>query len=125
MCLIVGRQIDAVDAGLEAEGLGVSWLGMKFGERMGVRSQVPVGTVGSATDYFVSRLAMCLLHRCLECGELKGRLSDQSQRLGHLAATLNELGYGMGVRQDNWSEGRSRCSWPRSRKHLRFKPSAA
>jgi hypothetical protein len=49
--LIVGRQIAAEDAGLEAELLGVNRLGIKFGERMGVRRQVQVVTVGSAMDY--------------------------------------------------------------------------
>ena len=47
----MGRQIAAEDAGLEAELLGVNRLGIKFGERMGVRRQVQVVTVGSAMDY--------------------------------------------------------------------------
>jgi len=47
----MGRQIAAEDAGVGAEPLGVNWLGIKFGERMGVRRQVQVVTVGSAMDY--------------------------------------------------------------------------
>jgi hypothetical protein len=69
--LIVGQQIAAEDAGLEAEQLGVSWQGMKFGERMGVRHHFRGGTVGSAMDYsFCAWAWLCVRRAAASRGKL-------------------------------------------------------
>jgi hypothetical protein len=100
---------------------------MKFGEHIGV--QAPGSGRHGGLDEGSFRFAPGLCLVVAARGELKGRLSDQSQRLGHFSGDADDSGYGMGVRQDNWSEGRFRCRWLRNAeaKYLKIQtaPSAA